>query len=1289
MATQDVACGARLWSTGGQLRATLIVKATFTLVDGGPMRLVSPAPLASTDEFAGGDSQRSILVPSDLVPYRPRGEVIFVGHAHAPNGNPCASLTARLVVAGARTMIDKSIHVFGERVLLDDAQTSQPVPFTRMPVVYERTAQSAEENPIGMPRAPGAPAPNLVDPADSTSAAGFGAIAPHWPARRRMLRALDPNAVAVPVPEIPDAFAWSYFQAAPPDQRCAFFEGNEWLSLDGLHPDKGHFQSQLPGVRAAARLYTSSAMTTYREFPLVADTLFVDGDRSLVCLVWRGNLDVDSASVSELQALAGLELPGRAIPWPQTSVLQVVPAVAPVRSQSSAGIQAVQMPGRSQSTSGMQAVQIPGGQLQGPAQHPSGHPNVEAQEARHPSNPAMPAAQIHGAQVAGPREGHPQRSPSTPSMPAVQMPAVQMPAVQIPSAQMASPEAMAAPPAQRLGEPHGQADLRSPSNLRNPSSPSLPSGEGPSQPPTPLPGSGSSVAVALQNQMHPIIDNADGPRTAAYAAAPIFDGADSPDEPRTAAFSAPADASPLGAALASAAPAGFDPPAPLGVGSQASAASHAAPTLIGSNAQVLEAAAQMMSGVVTVPVVEAPPVESAVATRAHPAPYHARTTGDAIAQMPSVSAATTITVARSLGGDFERALATSRASENVDSPGWLEAPDASEEQNTRIVSQKALGELLAAPTSEHGAPTVPRPAGATQLGPDSMNPTTMKRPKFDDPETFQPDSESIARIVQEAEASLDVGRPPTVSPPTLLGQGFPGQGFPGQALPGQALPAQAFQGTSNREVPWSPVPTPSPMLAMESSTDAERAAGIARARAELAAVEGAAVARDHIAAGGMRKVRPPKTTIRGLVDPERVPERSVHEGETNPPADPQTSRFDDPSTRPGDARFAELVQRANSGDFPPLDDPAPTRQFESSHLMAALDALEAQGGPDPGAALTAISPAFQGQTVSEPEAATAVKKHVSSPPERLSITNIGAFEPFSRLRDEVSRRMKAGESLAGMMLEGADLSGIDLSRQDLSGARLRGASLRGAKLEGTNLSQSVLDEADLTHANLDRANLDRASLRSSILNDASLRSVTANEACFEGAIGTSAALDGVVAERALFVGARFDCARFDGAKLDGADFTEAIIDGASFEGANLTEARLYEARGEAASFVGAILVGARLDASVLVRGRFHNADAADSLWDQAELDQASFEGAKLAGASFTKTSCRETVFSSADLSEARFNRAVLWGARFVNVDMETANFDGADLRGAVFSPGSLPPAGSLSSPPGASGQPPG
>ena len=325
-ATQDVACGVRLWSTAGRRRATVVVKATFFLVRGGPMRLVNPAPILLGDQHHENNSERSVAAPSDMAPYLPRGEVVLTGHAHAQTPSPMVPV--RLTVVGNRPLVDKTLQVFGERLWLEGDQLTAPVPFTRLPLRYERGATGPagyEENPVGMVKAVGQPAPNVVDPQDQDACAGFGAISGRWPTRKRLLRNLDASVLDQSEPALPDTFAWSYFHVAPPDQRCPFFEGSEWIVLEGLHPEFQRFESQLPSALGQARVY-STAHSEFEAVQMFADTLWIDSDRSLCCVSWRGNFEVQQ-DVSPLQIFAGLEMPGRPVPWPTPSLPPPAPAV--------------------------------------------------------------------------------------------------------------------------------------------------------------------------------------------------------------------------------------------------------------------------------------------------------------------------------------------------------------------------------------------------------------------------------------------------------------------------------------------------------------------------------------------------------------------------------------------------------------------------------------------------------------------------------------------------------------------------------------------------------------------------------------------------------------------------------------------------------------------------------------------------------------------------------------------------------------------------------------------------
>ncbi len=398
-ATPDVAAGARLWRTAGSHRLTIVVKSTFAPVHQQPMQLAAPDGLIVDDAHLDGDASRSVIASSDLAPYLPRAEVLYVGCAHS--ATPVPGLSVRIGLYGVRPLIEKTLHVVGTRTLGDNG-AGPPEPFVELPIVYEQALRGAmDENPVGIVPAPGAAMPTVLDPDDAGSPAGFGPLSPRWPGRRRLLRQLDPGSLEAAVPELPDAFAWSYFQAAPPDQRCAFFNGDEWVVLDNLWPGAPRLESRLPSARAGARVYDGAR---FMDVPLIADTLFIDGTRQLCSVVWRGNVPIDPTRLAEINVMAGLELPGRPIPWPEPSpgsipeispsappppVAQNARAEAPGQSeaprQPSSPAPAVPEAGATRQSGLHQAVSQAG---QSYPQNPSGQHQAVGQQQPHAQNPS-------------------------------------------------------------------------------------------------------------------------------------------------------------------------------------------------------------------------------------------------------------------------------------------------------------------------------------------------------------------------------------------------------------------------------------------------------------------------------------------------------------------------------------------------------------------------------------------------------------------------------------------------------------------------------------------------------------------------------------------------------------------------------------------------------------------------------------------------------------------------------------------------------------------------------------
>ncbi|TKD02445.1 DUF2169 family type VI secretion system accessory protein [Polyangium fumosum] len=286
----------------GTCAQTVVVKATFRLVPG-------EAVLAEAQDAPGEEERRwdegpssSVRVPSDGAPYKARADVVLVGHAYAPGKQPSRSWMARLVVGE----LDKSIEVWCDRgVRWQDGQLLEGPRVTKVPLRWERAAGGPEtNNPVGMrfDAAPDrygmVPIPNLQPPgmfvasrADTFAPACFGPIAPEWPRVSARLGRLGPGWNGRPFPE---GFDYGTFQVAPPDQQVAEIRANERIVLENLHPEHARLVTSLPGLRP--RAVVDRATGEREEVGLVADTLWIDTDRGVCCVVWRGRIGLRHAA---------------------------------------------------------------------------------------------------------------------------------------------------------------------------------------------------------------------------------------------------------------------------------------------------------------------------------------------------------------------------------------------------------------------------------------------------------------------------------------------------------------------------------------------------------------------------------------------------------------------------------------------------------------------------------------------------------------------------------------------------------------------------------------------------------------------------------------------------------------------------------------------------------------------------------------------------------------------------------------------------------------------------------
>jgi hypothetical protein len=229
---------------------TVVCKATFPLQPGDAALAPHQEAPAADEAYWSPDPDRSPQSFSDLVPFKPRADVVIVGHAYAPPQRQTRSILVRAIVG----TMDRSVEIHPERVPLPNGEARESFPL-----------------------------------------AGLGPVPPGWPARvyklyRHGRSFLTRDWNTRPLPEDIDQ---TFFNAAPPDQQLAELRADARVMLDHLHPDHARLVMRLPGVEPTATVQRPGRGPA--PLPLTCDTLWIDSDRGTCSLVWRGMIQLAHA----------------------------------------------------------------------------------------------------------------------------------------------------------------------------------------------------------------------------------------------------------------------------------------------------------------------------------------------------------------------------------------------------------------------------------------------------------------------------------------------------------------------------------------------------------------------------------------------------------------------------------------------------------------------------------------------------------------------------------------------------------------------------------------------------------------------------------------------------------------------------------------------------------------------------------------------------------------------------------------------------------------------------------
>jgi uncharacterized protein YjbI with pentapeptide repeats len=1274
-----------MWRLEGQLHLTCVLKAAFGLRPDGAMELLEKAPVVvRRDVHHEGLPTNSLVLAADDAPYLERVDVVFVGHAHAPEGRAVPQMRVRMALYGEGPLIDKSLEVVGNRKRHGDA----PVPFVRMPIVYERALRDPEglRNPVGVFEGPanvGRPRTHLPD--------GFGPVSRFWRQRRQRV---DPGVVSrldAPIGEIPRRFDWSYFQIAPSDQRVAELRGDEWLLLEGLTKSAHRMRSQLPSPRVTMWAWSvEGSPEAGWPIRMVADTLFVEGDAQRCTVTWRGAFPIRSEEVLRSLALAGgVETDARPIDW-KAALSRIAEdrrprrVVVPVSFDRGALSVGTLSAPKLDATIGVSDIRLPPLPFAGSVA--AVPPTTADERGEDTLTGTLAVASTF------------RREPATPFDDTSVVDEDSLTGTMGIAAHFTSQDAV----------PFDTSGARHDEGLRIAATPFDRSSESSSGELTP-----SGVVAAI-------------PPAPALASPPLA--------------SPPSLAIPAPPALADALPPVARPVAER---------SAKRPDAMNETRAVSEAtAAQLLApfpiaaarpALVPADIPGAPWAAQPIPTAKLPTPYEdlgatmaiarALEAGGPALELPERKAQTV-----PIENDSELLAATQI---------WELAPG----RTTLTVMVKGTFDLV----PDHAAVPAAKsdyPLGDQYVDDDP----TGSLIRASDYAVFKPRAdvtlagtvhpvEPLARraevrfVFGEGEARFDrrlvafgermleprpsgdvIGRPePFESLPLRYDHAFGGEGFDLNPvgtgfsaepkpvrMPRIEDPAALVQSRADRPTPagFGPISLAwQPRRGLLGTFDqpwlrerwpffpadfdpaffqvAPKAQQLPHLRGdEPFRIEG--MHPQHPVLVGRLPLMRARVCSQRTPSGDDDPRDHFHEH----PAVLDTVHFD------VDAMRLELVWRAHfdvrdgyASDLSALfvtaepSDAAPATEDSLFHRFLVLHGKRPSPPPDgqaanDGAQLEDVE-ADLDQARSAREKAIAGAGLPEAPPMMAPAIPRPVAGSVSAERSRVEALLEGGGSLVGVGLAGVDLSGIDLSRRDLTRANLTGAVLRGALLRAADLSGAQLAQADLTDADLTAAHLPGADLTDAVLDRACFEKAALDKAAFDDARGSECRFGEARGSKASFAGASLRLAQFSGATLDGADFSKADLEGAVLDGASLRDAKIYDARAVGSSWQGCDLTDFRAEGAVFDSAHLERVKATGSMWEGAVLDAAHFDGAALEGAAFVRVSAPQASFAGARLQGARFKEATLVDARFVGANLMRASFGGADLSGADFSGANL------------------
>jgi len=295
----------------------LIVKATYQYVDGKLVTAIEQEPLNFSDTCFGAVNETPLRYPSDLVPYKPRADVIVIADAYAPEGKPVEQWDCSVQVGDLRHAVTVTGPRNWQHKRLGGWTLGEIEPVAHVPLRYDYafggehpgpddTIVTDERNPLGVglidekltPRDAPVPAPQVLDqgqvlrdPFRQLSPAGFGPVPPAWLPRRPLGGTYDQDWVDNVWPHWAADYDFAFHNSAARGMKASgFLRGDERVVLTNIRPDMPEVAFDLPGDPVIAHLVDEEDQR--RMIGMACDTLYIDVQGEdpedwLISLTWR------------------------------------------------------------------------------------------------------------------------------------------------------------------------------------------------------------------------------------------------------------------------------------------------------------------------------------------------------------------------------------------------------------------------------------------------------------------------------------------------------------------------------------------------------------------------------------------------------------------------------------------------------------------------------------------------------------------------------------------------------------------------------------------------------------------------------------------------------------------------------------------------------------------------------------------------------------------------------------------------------------------------------------------